>query len=256
MNVISKTSLLALALLASTPAYADDALRILKSMSDYVAAQKSIAASYNSDVEVVTSSLQKISFASSGKLVISRPDKIHVTRTGGFADVMMNFDGKTFTILGKNLNAYTQIDSPGTLADLVDRIRDNNNASFPGADLFSANAYGELTGGLLSSRHIGRGVVNGVQCELLAFRTPDVDWQIWVQVGDKPIPRKYVITSKTVAQAPEYTIQITDWRTDAPADASQFVFTPPKGATKVDIEQLNQVDEAPPGVLPDETKKK
>ncbi|HKD47698.1 MAG TPA: DUF2092 domain-containing protein [Rhizomicrobium sp.] len=256
MNIVSKMALVAMALIASTPAYADDALRILKAMSDYVAAQKNISASYNSDVDVVTSSLQKITFASSGKLVISRPDKIYVTRTGGFADVVMNFDGKTFTILGKNLNAYTQIDSPGTIDNLVDRIRDNTTAEFPGADIFSANAYGELTEGLLDSRHIGRGVVNGVPCDLLAFRTPDVDWQIWVQVGDKPIPRKYVITSKTVAQAPEYTIMITDWRTDAPADANQFVFNPPKGATKVAIEQMQQTDEAPPGVLPDETKKK
>jgi hypothetical protein len=255
MNHVGKTAIFAIALLAAPPAHADDALHILKSMSDYVAAQKIISASYDSDIEVVTSDLQKISFASSGKLLISRPDKIHATRIGGYADVTTNFNGKTLSILGKNLNAYVEIDVPGTLDNLVDRIRARTDAAIPGADLFSTNAYAGMAEDLTDAKHIGRGVIDGVECDHLAFRTPDVDWQIWIQVGPKPIPRKYVITSKGVAQAPQYTIQINDWQTDVPLDANAFVFNVPKGATKVRADQLKHVDEVPPGASPQEGKK-
>jgi hypothetical protein len=219
-------------------------------MTDYIAAQKDIAADYDSDVEVVTTEGQKISFASSGKFQIQRPDKLRATRTGGYADVEMVFDGKTLSVLGKNARSYAQMDAPGTVDRLVDRIRDRSDAALPGADLFSATAYADLTRDVTSARHIGRGVVGGVECEHLAFRTPDVDWQLWVEVGANPVPRKYVITSKKVADAPQYTVQIKDWRTGAAVSSGSFVFNPPAGATKVAAAELKQMGEVPEGVAP------
>ena len=44
---------------ARAHAQADDAGQILKAMSDYVASQKTISATFNSDIEVLTSDLQK-----------------------------------------------------------------------------------------------------------------------------------------------------------------------------------------------------
>nr|WP_245509581.1 DUF2092 domain-containing protein [Bradyrhizobium vignae] len=91
-------------------------------------------------------------------------------------------------------------------------------------------------------------MVDGVECEHLAFRTPDTDWQIWIETGAKPVPRKYVITSKTVTGAPQYTLRIRDWKTDAFAEDT-FVFKPPAGATRIDINSvaMAEFDELPPG---------
>ncbi len=86
-----------------------------------------------------------------------------------------------------------------------------------------------------------------MECEHLAFRTPDTDWQLWVDAGANPVPRKYVITSKTVKDAPQYTVQIRDWRTDA-APAGNFVFNPPPGTAKVAAADLKQMGEVPAGV--------
>lgn len=99
------------------------------------------------------------------------------------------------------------------------------------------------------AQHIGQGVVDGVECEHLAFRGPETDWQIWIQSGAQPLPRKYVITSKLVTGAPQYTIRLKDWKTDAVADADTFAFKPPAGVTKVDLEAaaIAEFDEVPPG---------
>ena len=83
------------------------------------------------------------------------------------------------------------------------------------------------------------------ECEHLAFRGQDTDWQIWVEVGDRPIPRKYVITSKGIAAAPQYTLVIRDWKTDEP-NANAFVFAPPKDAKKIEAAALPHIDEVPP----------
>src|SRR5206468_3437874 len=80
----------------------NDAAKILKAMSDYVASQKSISLTFDTDIEVITPEIQKIQFASSGRLLLGRPDKLRASRTGGYADVELVFDGKTVTVLGKN----------------------------------------------------------------------------------------------------------------------------------------------------------
>jgi hypothetical protein len=81
-----------------------NAKSLLKAMSDYLAAQKAISFDYDSNLEIVSTQQQKIGLASSGTLTLTRPDKLHATRTGGFDNVEMVFDGKTLTLLGKNAN--------------------------------------------------------------------------------------------------------------------------------------------------------
>jgi hypothetical protein len=228
---------------------ADDAAQILKSMSDYVASQKNISLTYDSDVEVITSEVEKIQFNSSGKVLISRPDKVRASRTGGYADFEILFDGKTVSGLGKNINAYAQFDFAGSIDQLIDKLRGMNLIVAPGADILGSHVYDDLMADVIVAKHIGRGVIDGVECEHLAFRDLDVDWQLWVEVGARPIPRKYVITSKGVGGAPQYTLRIKEWKTDAPIGADAFVFTPPPGATKVALDALVNIDEVPQGVV-------
>src|SRR5690349_13321654 len=213
----------------------DDATKILKASTDYVAAQKSISASFDSDIEVITPDLQKIQFASSGQIKLSRPDKLKIRRTGGYADVELTYDGKTLTIYGNNAKSYVQADEPGTVDHIIDVIQSAAGAAMPGTDLLLTNAFDELIADVHDAKHIGQGVVDGVECEHLAFRGTDTDWQIWIESGAKPVPRKYVITSKTIAGAPQYSLRIREWKTDANADAD-FAFKAPADATKVALD--------------------
>ena len=230
-------------------ARADDSANLLKAMADYTAAQKSITATFDSDIEVITPELQKIQFASSGQLKMTRPDKFRVNRTGGYADVDLVYDGKTVSLYGNNAKAYVQADMAGTIDQLIDGIQAKTGGAMPGTDLLLSNSYDVLTSDVIEGHHIGQGVVDGVECEHLAFRGHDTDWQIWIQTGAQPIPRKYVITSKTLAGAPQYTLRIKEWKTDPITDADAFAFKAPEGATKVglDSDVMMEFDEIPPG---------
>jgi hypothetical protein len=238
-----------LSVAAAHTARADDAAIILKSMADYLANQKSLSAAFDSDIEVITPELQKIQFTSSGQIKLNRPDKLRIRRTGGYADVELVYDGKTISLYGNNAKSYVQADLPGTVDQMIDAIQTRSGVAMPGTDLLLSNSYDELMSTAVDGQHIGLGVVDGVECEHLAFRGPDTDWQIWIETGARPVPRKYVITSKTLTGAPQYTLRIKDWKTDAVADADAFVFKPPAGATKVDLESgvMVEFDELPPG---------
>jgi hypothetical protein len=234
-----------LTLVETAPSNAQDATAIVKRMSDYMAAQKNFSFSFNSSLEVVTPQNQKIQFDSSGEVSISRPDKFRGQRIGGYADVELVNDGKTLTFLGKHINKYAQIEAPGTIDQTVDELRTKYMAELPAADLILANPYPALMEDVIDAKHIGRGVIDGVECEHLAFRTIDTDWQLWVEMGNTPIPRKFVITSKTVGESPQYSIEIKNWKTDLSFVPDTFSFKPPAGAEKVEITKLPHMDEIP-----------
>jgi hypothetical protein len=247
-KAVASASLLVLATgVAVCNADADEAAAksILKAMSDYLAAQTTISFGYDTNFEVVTKDHQKFLLASSGTMDISRPDKFRGTRTGGFANVEMVFDGKTLTLLGKDANLYTQVDIPGALDHLVDELRDKYQRPVPGADLLLSNVYDELMRDVTDVKDLGSGVIGGAECDHLAFRTNEVDWQIWIAQGERPYPCRYVISSKSVDQSPQYSIQIRDWKSGNDVAPGDFAFKAPADAKKVDLKDLADIDELP-----------
>jgi Predicted periplasmic protein (DUF2092) len=48
-------------------------------------------------------------------------------------------------------------------------------------DLIYANAFDILMQDVTSGFVVGKGTVDGVRCDHLAFRSAHVDWQIWIQ---------------------------------------------------------------------------
>jgi hypothetical protein len=228
---------------------AQNAKNLLKAMSDYLAAQKTISMAYDSVFEVVTQDKQKLQLATSGTVDLTRPDKIHTTRQSGFSDTEMVFDGKTLSILGKGKNVYVQTESPGTIDQLIDALRDKFHRQLPGADLLQSGVYDNLMTDVTDVKDLGSGMINGKECDHLAFRAKDTDWQIWIAQGKEPYPCRYVITSKGVDQAPEFSLTVRDWKTGG---GGNYTFTPPAGATKVDVKDLETLKET--SDLPDNYK--
>ena len=235
-------------LLCAAPAQADpaSAKRIVKAMSDYMASQNNLSAEFDVTLDVITPQLEKVQFAASGSLLLARPDKVHLIRKGGYTEVELLSDGKTMTISSMGGGTYAQVASPGTVDQIVDVLRSNYGIDMPGADLLLTNSYDELMAGVLEAKHIGVGVINGVECEHLTFRNADTDWQLWVRSGDRPLPCKYIISSKTVAASPDYTVQFRNWSSGQAAAATAFNFAPAKGATRVEFNQLVGIGDLPP----------
>ncbi len=112
----------------------------------------------------------------------------------------------------------------------------------PGTDLLYKNAAEKMLKATSSGFVVGPSVVAGMKSTHLAFRAAEVDWQVWIDDGDKPLPRKFILTSKQVKGEPEFTMVIRSWDLAPKLTNQEFVFTPPKGAKK--IEFLNLAAEA------------
>ena len=133
-----------------------------------------------------------------GSAAIERPDKLHASRTGGFSSVEVAFDGKTLTLVNKDENLYAQEVVPGTVDQLIDTLRETYHRPLPAADLLLANVNAALMPLARDVKDLGSGVIGGVECDHLAFRGEDVDWQIWIAQGDRPYPCRYTITTTNV----------------------------------------------------------
>jgi hypothetical protein len=237
----------AIAMGPPSAARADEAQakNLLKAMSDYLAAQQAISFDYDTTLEIVTKQNQKLGLASSGAITLNRPDKIHVTRMGGFASVEVVFDGKTVTLFGKNQKVYAQVEVPGTIDHLVDELRNKYQRPVPAADLLMSDVYRQLMPLVVDTKDLGSGVIGGVECDHLAFRTKEVDWQIWIAQGDRPYPCRYVITSTQVNRAPQYTIDIRAWKTGTAVASDPFSLQIPADAKKLGPANLHDFDEIP-----------
>lgn len=220
-----------------------EADKILQSMSSYLGSLSSFTAKASIEDEIVTNEGQKLQLISVANIAIERPDKVHFTRKGMFADVEMVFDGNTLILYSNKSNVYTKSDVPDTIDDAIRFVEFEAGFDAPGADLIFADSYSILKSGVTQAQYIGTAMIDGVECHHLAFRENKVDWQLWVKVGKKPLPMKYVITSKWVTAAPQFTIRFHDWKINAKIPASQFKFSAPKNSRQVDAMSFTIMDE-------------
>jgi hypothetical protein len=230
-----------------SPAGADEAhaRELLRAMSDYLGAQKALAFDFDISVEVITVEDQRLAIASSGAVTLQRPDRVRARRTGGFADVEMVFDGDTMTVLGKNANVYGQIKAPGSVDQLIEVLRDEYGLPLPTADLLLSDFYGEVMPLVVDVKDLAAGVIGGVECDHLALRTEEVDFQIWIARGDQPYPCRYMIATKTIIGWPQYTVDVRGWKAGDDVAADDFTLSLPADALMLSDDELHVLGELP-----------
>jgi hypothetical protein len=234
---------LAFALAAAAPAAAPaqpagidpQAEKLLRASTAFLAGQKKFSAETHSTIELVTTWGQKLQFDNAVTMAIQRPNKLHAKRVGDLVDQSFYYDGKSLTLHNPSQRFYASVPAPGTIEEALDFARTKLDIVAPAGDLVYKNAYEILTEDATSGFVVGKGVVEGVRCDHLAFRAPHVDWQIWIQEGKQPLPRKLVITTRDLANAPQFSVVVKKWNLAPAFDESLFSFKPPKDARKVDF---------------------
>ena len=118
---------------------------------------------------------------------------------------------------------------------MLDIIYDRFGIRLPLEDLFRWNDAGSTRAEALKSGYqLGTATLAGVKTDHYVFREDDVDWEIWIQQGDQPLPRKVVIVDRTDEARPTFIARL-QWKVNPPLTDSDFAFTPPKDAKKIEL---------------------
>jgi hypothetical protein len=228
------------------PAIDPDADARLRVMSEHLAALRAARVDIDTDVEVIDLAGQKLQYSASMQLSMQRPNRLRVERRGPFAESQLLFDGKTLRISSLEPPVFTEITAPGDIETAVRALRYETGLDAPAGDFFFADPYAGLMTDVLSGADLGTAFVDGVECHHLAFRAKHVDWQIWIQVGEQSLPMKYVITSKWITGAPQFTARFRNWDVAPDFDAETFTAPLPAGAVRLDQIPVNAVGELMP----------
>ena len=223
------------AALAQPDEVAPAAKQLLKASTDFLARQQQFIVGTESSIDVVLASGQKIQFNHTAKVSVERPNKWRAERTGDLVDQVFYYDGKSLTLHNPHGKYYATIAAPGTLEEMLDFAREKLDVVAPASDLLYKNAYDILMQDVTSGFVVGKGVVDGVRCDHLAFRAPHVDWQIWIEEGSRPLVRKLVITSRDMLNAPQFTVVTKSWNLKPKFSAATFSFRPPQWPQKLDF---------------------
>lgn len=224
---------------ARAPEVEPEATRILKKMTDYIGGLQQFSLDTENMVDQVLMSGQKIQFDFTARVVIQRPNRLRAERTGDLFKQLLVYDGKTLTILNPDDGYYASADAPDNIDDLLHFARDTLDIVPPTGDIVFTNAFDLLTASITSGVVVGKSMVGGVKCDHLAFTSPLVDWQIWIADGKKPLPYKYVLTTKDDPVHPQYMVLMSNWNVAPKVKDSLFEFSPPRDAKKTEFIRMD-----------------
>lgn len=235
-----------LATAGAQPAGVDpEAARLLKRMTDFVGSQRQFSLETVNTVEVVLDTGQKLQFTGGARTTVQRPDKLHSERVGDVMRQGFYYDGRSLTLVNPDDNFYATVPAPPTVDAMLDFAREQLDIVAPAADLITTDAYARLMSDARSGFVVGKSYAGGVRCDHLAFRGYDVDWQVWIEDGDRPVPRRFVITTVDMEQAPQAEVLVTLWDSAPKVGAGLFEYSPPAGAQRIEFVMLDGTGEQP-----------
>ena len=178
---------------------------------------------------------QEVQFGGEVDIAVRRPDGLRVEYDGDERQNRVVYDGEVITVYhaGRNLFASTAVDTG--IDDAVDRVFELSGFSVPIADLVYADPYAVLSEYAESGFVVGRHRVDGVPCHHLAFSQEALDWQVWIEDGPQPVPRKLVITYKNEPGSPRYEARLSEWNLHPRIADGWFTFERPAGADQIEF---------------------
>jgi hypothetical protein len=221
-----------------------EADKYLKAMSSFLAGLKTYSFQVEEFFDEVADDGQKLQLSNQRHLSLKRPDKLFGEDVGDTANSLFLYDGRTVTVYDRAQNTYATEKVPGTIDAMLDDLHERFDTHQTLADFLFADPYKVFTEHVQSGAYVGLHVVGKVKCHHLAFRQRILDWQIWIDAGDQPLPRKLLITFKRQVDQPQYTALIHRWDVNPALSDDLFQFHPPEGVRKVDF--LNRHAEPQP----------
>jgi len=221
---------------AATAANAVDpgVIQALKDMGTHLQTLKRFHVSTDLTGERVLADGQKLQHTATATMDVERPNKLHARMWSARAERELIYDGKSVTLWTPAQKYYSTVPFEGTLGELASRLEDRYAVEIPLSDLFVWGTPAAPLDKIESAMNAGQDFIDEELCDHYAFRQGQIDWQIWITTGSKPLPRKIVITNRADDARPQ-SVSLLDWNLKPTFTDAVFKFTPPKGATRVEI---------------------
>ena len=214
---------------------------VMRKMATFLAGVKAFTVEADETFDVEFARAYRVSLGNVRTVTVERPSRFAADATGDTLHRSSWYDGKSLTVLNRKANTYAILDMPGTIDSVLDKLAADYEVYLPLSDLFYADPYGSLMDGVLYGKYLGVHQAAGVPCHHLTFGQDDLEWQIWIDTGPQPLPRKLALAYWQQTGVPTYQATLRKWTLAPKLTAAQFLFTPPAGAKKIDAARLAEM---------------
>lgn len=213
----------------------DTAIDAIKEMSAYLKTANTLAITSQGSLDVVTNDGQRIQLDGVTTYKVRKPGFV-IDYVSNIKSRRFIYDGKSFTVYSPKLGFYAQAPAPATNKEVLDAIYEKFGISLPLVDFlrWGDGENADRIQALKSAYEVGTATVDGVDTDHFAFREADVDWEIWIQKGDQPLPRKLVIVDRTDPARPTFIARLS-WQINPTFADSDFTFVPDANAKKIQL---------------------
>jgi len=228
------------------PAVAPEAIAALKKMGAFLRTLPAFTLHADTSTdEVLADTGQKIQFGSVVDYSFRSPDRLRADIIADRKQRQFFYDGHTRTLYGPREQYYASVPAPPTIRKTLEFAAQRYGLEVPLADLFFWGTDEARLEDIKAAIDVGPSSIDGVLCDHYAFRQADVDWQLWIERSDTPVPRKLVITTTTEKAQPQYVAKLT-WNLTPQLDDALFTFVPPADAHKIVVREVSALPESKP----------
>jgi hypothetical protein len=217
------------------PAIDPSAIVALQKMGTFLRSLSSMEVQAEASTDDVLPSGQKVEYSGTVTMKVQRPNRLRAEITSDRKNERLFYDGATFTVFQPSLGYYASFPAPPTLRELVDVLEKRYGVDLPLADLFRLGADEAQMAAIRGATTIGWSTIKGAVCTHYAFHQADIDWELWIQEGAQPLPRKIVITTTSEKSQPQH-VSVLTWNLAPALDEQAFVFTPPPNAQRINFD--------------------
>lgn len=213
----------------------DGAIDAIKEMSAYLMSLKTIGITTQGSLDAVTNDGQRIQLDGTTTYKVRRPGFV-IDYSSDIKSRRFIYDGKTFTVYSPKLGYYASAPAPGTNKEVLDTIYEKFGISLPLEDLFrwGDGSHADRIQALKSAYEVGSATIDGIPTDHFAFREAEVDWEVWIQKGAQPLPRKLVIVDRTDPARPTFTSRL-QWQVNPTFTDADFTFIPDANAKRIQL---------------------
>jgi hypothetical protein len=222
------------------------AVEMVKAMGAALSAAKHFSVHAEITWDEVMHSGRKLNFAAATDVTGRRPDGLAVEYLSDLGGKKLWYDGKSFTLLDLVKDVHATAPAPPTTSAFLAEVEAKQGVSFPLGDFLAEDPASRLLAGVRTGFVVGPGDVDGATCTHLAFSNEVLDWQIWIDAGEKPLPCKVVITYRQRPSKPQFAAVFSEW--EFPRSISDEKFAPdlPEDSHAVDFVSAHNAPEEMP----------
>jgi hypothetical protein len=214
----------------------DIAIDALKEMRTFLSSANTMQIVSNGNMDVVTNDGQRIQLDGTTTYKVRKPAGFVIDYASDVKSRRFIYDGKDFTVYSPKLGYYSTVKAPATNREVLKTIYDKFGIALPLEDLFrwGDGSNDDRLKALKSAYDVGPATIDGVLTDHYAFREDDVDWEIWIQNGAQPFPRKLVIVDRNDPAKPTFVARL-QWQLNPAFSDADFAFVPDASAKRIQM---------------------